>query len=164
MIKLTNKQIADFYFRSYISADGLWFLKVEEELGFEEALKIDKQVWSVLPKIQARLLKSFADKRPEASTLIDCFSTKLKLEGYSFTTENSKNGFKVTINRCPWHDQMVKSGRKKLSGKIGDVICVMEYKSFASEFGDKWQIVFDDRICKGECSCIVKFDLKRSPL
>jgi len=58
MKELTYKQIAAYFHRSYAAADGLWFMKVEEKCGFETALEIDDQVWKVLPKIQARMLKS----------------------------------------------------------------------------------------------------------
>ncbi|GAF84732.1 unnamed protein product, partial [marine sediment metagenome] len=60
MIELSNRQIAEFWHRSYASVDGLWFMRVEERYGFDAALDIDNEVWKVLPKIQARMLKSMA--------------------------------------------------------------------------------------------------------
>jgi hypothetical protein len=58
MIQLTPEQIAEYYHRSYTVVDGLWFMKIEEKYGFDAALDIDKEVWKVFPKMQARLLKS----------------------------------------------------------------------------------------------------------
>jgi hypothetical protein len=43
----------------YKSVDGLWFMKVEEKDGFNAALTVDNEVWKVMPKIQARMIKSF---------------------------------------------------------------------------------------------------------
>jgi hypothetical protein len=40
MIELSDKQIAEFWHRSYTSVDGLWFMKVEEKHGFDLALDI----------------------------------------------------------------------------------------------------------------------------
>jgi hypothetical protein len=34
----------------------LWFMKIEEKCGFDTALKIDDQVWKVLPRIQTRMI------------------------------------------------------------------------------------------------------------
>jgi len=54
MLKLTDKQIVEYFKRSYTAVDGLWFMKVEEIYGFDTALDIDEEVWKVMPKIQAR--------------------------------------------------------------------------------------------------------------
>ena len=58
MKQLTDQQIAEYFHRSFTAADGLWFVKVEEKYGFDAALEIDNEVWKVLPKIQARKMKS----------------------------------------------------------------------------------------------------------
>ena len=58
MIRLSNRQIAEYFHRSYTAVDGLWFMKVEEKYGFDVALDIDNEVWKVFAKMQARLLKS----------------------------------------------------------------------------------------------------------
>ncbi len=55
---LTNKEIMQYLYQCYVKVDGLWFLKVEEQFGFDKALEIDAEVWKVVPKIQARFLKS----------------------------------------------------------------------------------------------------------
>ena len=57
MNELTEEQKTEYFRRSYTAADGLWFMMVEERLGFEQALQIDEAVWKVLPKIQARTMK-----------------------------------------------------------------------------------------------------------
>ncbi|NLE90228.1 MAG: hypothetical protein GX602_04765, partial [Dehalococcoidales bacterium] len=58
MEELSDRQISQYLQRSYEAVDGLWFMKVEEKLGFDTALEIDGEVWKVLPKIQARMLKN----------------------------------------------------------------------------------------------------------
>lgn len=42
---LSEKEIIKYYYDSFIKVDGLWFVKVEERLGFEKALEIDRSVW-----------------------------------------------------------------------------------------------------------------------
>jgi len=55
---LSEEQKLEYFRLSYTAVDGLWFMKVEERMGFEQALQIDEAVWAVLPKIQARALKA----------------------------------------------------------------------------------------------------------
>ena len=159
MVELSDRQIAEFWHRSYTSVDGLWFIKVEEKYGFDATLDIDDEVWDVLPKIQARMLKSMVGVDKGIDALFECLTTKLSLEGFTFKAEKAGDGggFKIVISKCPWHDLMVKSGREELSGKVGALICNTENSVWASEFGD--DILFEpgNQICKGSASCILKF-------
>ncbi|MFC1982115.1 DUF6125 family protein [Chloroflexota bacterium] len=159
MIDLSDKQISEFYYRSYTAADGLWFMKVEEKYGFDTALEIDNEVWKVLPKIQARMLKSIGKMGNGIEALRDCFTTKLTLDGFTFKTENIEGGigFRVIINRCPWHDTMVKSGREHLSEKVGARICNTECSAWASEFHDNISAEIQSQICNGSKTCQLHF-------
>ncbi len=158
MIKLSDNQKIEFLRHSYTAIDGLWFMKIEEKYGFEAALEIDKEVWKVFPKVQARLLKSMTGQGSGLDALLECYTARLAMEDFTFHTEKSAEGVSVIIEKCPWHEIMVKSGREKLSGQIGDVICQTECETWAEEFGEG--IIFESkgRICKGEKCCIVKFE------
>ena len=159
MIELTDKQIAEYFHRCYKTVDGLWFMKVEEKDGFDTTLEIDDEVWKVMPKIQARKFKSFCNLDKGIDALLECFTTKLHLEGFKFNVEklNSEKGFKIIINECPWHNAMIKSGREHLSGKIGSRICSTEYFVWAKEFGDDIQFDLESQLCNGSQSCIIKY-------
>ncbi len=159
MIELNDQQIAEFWHRSYTAVDGLWFMKVEEKYGFDTALEIDNEVWKVLPKIQARMLKSVGRMERGMEALFECFTTKLTLDGFTFTSEKiADNGsFRVIIERCPWHNLMVKSGREHLSGKVGTLICNTEYPVWASEFDGNICFELPQQICKGSEHCILQF-------
>jgi hypothetical protein len=159
MIRLSNKQIAEYFHRSYTVVDGLWFMKVEGKYGFEAALDIDNEVWKVFPKIQARLLKSLGKTGDGIEALFECLTTKLTLEGFEFKAEKigNRGDFKITINECPWHKLMIKSGREKLSGKVGTLVCNTEYSTWAFEFGSDIKFELKDQICKGSQSCILQF-------
>jgi len=52
-----ERVITEYLRRSYSAVDGLWFMMVEKEFSFDDALKIDESVWGVLPKIQSRKAK-----------------------------------------------------------------------------------------------------------
>lgn len=158
MIKLTPEQIVEYFHRSYTAVDGLWFMKIENKYGFDAALDSDNEVWKVFPKIQARLLKSLGKTGDGMEALFECLTTKLTLEGCKFEAEKSDSrSFRVTINECPWHNLMVKSGREKLSGKVGTLICNTEYSVWASEFGPGIKFELKDQICESATSCILQF-------
>ena len=165
MIRLTPEQIAEYFHRSYTAVDGLWFMKIEQKYGFDVALDIDNEVWEVFPKIQARLLKSLGKTGDGMDALFECLVTKLNLEGFKFKAEqNAGGGFKITINECPWHNLMIKSGREKLSGKVGTLICNTENSAWASEFGQNIRFELGEQICQSSKSCIFKFDsVKKGP-
>ena len=159
MIQLTDKQIVEFCHHSYKAVDGLWFVKVEEKYGFDAALQIDEQVWKVLPKIQARMLKSMGNLGTGMGALLECLTTKLFLEGFTFRVEGEDKGkgFTVVVEKCPWHDLLVKSGRKELSGRVGALVCNAEYQVWASEFNNNINFELGKQICMGSQFCTLTF-------
>jgi hypothetical protein len=154
MLTLTDKEIAAYYKRSYTAADGLWFMKVEDRYGFDTALDIDDEVWKVLPKIQARFLKSAGNLHSGLAALEECLTTRLAMDGFVYQVERSEGNdrLRITIKECPWHEVMIKSGREHLSGKVGTRICTTEYQVWAAEFGEKIRFELQDQICEG-CDC-----------
>lgn len=165
MTELTDEQKTEYFRRSYTAVDGLWFMKVEDKLGFDEALLVDVAVWRVLPKIQSRTLKGMLHLQSGLKDLDQALSARLAMEGFEFQIEPEKDSLAVTISRCPWHDIMIKSGRGALSEQVSEVICRVENSVWASEFSgekdDGWQIEFsrERRICQGEERCILRFSL-----
>jgi hypothetical protein len=156
MKPLTDQQIAEYFQRSFTAVDGLWFMKVEEKLGFDAALEIDNEVWKVLPKIQARKMKSLLNASDDIDGLYECFACRLQIEGFAFETRKDAQGFTFVVKSCPWHNQMIKSGREHLSGKIGSTICRTDYGTWAREFGN---VSFDlqEQLCTGGTQCSLRF-------
>lgn len=173
MTRLTQEQKTEYFRRSFTAVDGLWFMKVEESLGFEEALRLDEAVWKVLPKIQARTLKGMMHLPGGLPGLEQALSTRLAMEGFLYEIEPREDGFAVIVKRCPWHDLMIKSGRENLSERVSELICRVENSVWASEFsGEKEktgegeavesmspEIEFEreERICRGEERCVLRF-------
>jgi hypothetical protein len=155
--KLTNRQIIEFFSRSYKASDGLWFMKVEEKYGFNATLEIDEEVWKIMPKIQARMIKAMLRKNNNEVTLLKGLTTKLILEGFKFKVEQKETGFQIQISDCPWHNIMVKSGREKYSSKIGTAICNIEYSVWTSEFDENTQFTLHTQKCKGSKYCELIF-------
>jgi hypothetical protein len=159
MATLSSEQRSRYFQRSFTAVDGLWFVKTEESRGFENALESDREVWKVMPKIQARLLKEMLQVGEGMAALQSCLQAKLEAEEYVFETSLKDAGrcLEVKISRCPWHDAMVKAGREKLSGKIGRVICKTEYQTWASEFGKDVSFSIDPLLCEGNQCCFFCF-------
>ena len=158
-MKLTDKQIADYFHRCFTAVDGLWFMKVEEKLGFENALEIDRAVWEVFSRIQAREMKAMLGLGKSAEALRTAFTTALDLKGFTYRVEDKGASFRVVITQCPWHDTMVNSGRQHLSARVGEVICQTEYSIWAAEFGDNIRFSFESphRLCSGAGTCVLCF-------
>lgn len=162
---LTDAQKAEYFQKSYTSVDGLWFMKVEELWGFEEALKIDRLVWSIFPKIQARTLKAMLDAKKGIVGLARCLAAKHSAESFGFEIEAETAGdgssLKMIIRKCPWHELMAKSGRGALSERVGSAICNAEYSTWASEFSDgdrRISFCLNSQICKGDEFCTFWFE------
>jgi hypothetical protein len=162
MGSLTDRQVADYFHRSYKAVDGLWFMKLEEKNGFNAALEVDEEVWKVMPKIQARMIKSMLGKGGGDVTLLESLNAKLSLEGFKFQVEQDETGFRILISDCPWHNLIVKSGREKLSRLVGTTICNVEYSVWISEFDENIEFTFETRKCHGLEHCII--DFKKSEL
>ncbi|MBN1245601.1 L-2-amino-thiazoline-4-carboxylic acid hydrolase [Candidatus Bathyarchaeota archaeon] len=158
MEHLTDQQIIEFFKRSYKASDGLWFMKVEEKYGFNAALEIDKEVWKVMPKIQARMIKAMLRKSEGEAALLKSLTTKLTLEDFKFKVEQKENGFQIQISDCPWHNLMVKSVREKYSEKVGTAICNIEYSVWTSEFDENTQFTLRTQKCKGSKHCLLTFN------
>jgi hypothetical protein len=154
---LNDRQVADFFRRSYTAIDGLWFMKVQERHGFDDALDIDDDVWKVFPKVQARMLRDMGGAASNIEGLRESFTTKLAVEAFQFDVKALPNGFQVNITRCPWHEAMVKSGREALSGKVGSRICGTEYAVWAAEFGPGIRFERRSEICTGGERCVLEF-------
>lgn len=135
----------------------MWFMKVEEKDGFDAALDVDDEVWKVMPKIQARMIKSFLGLENGAEALLESLVTKLELEEFKFKTEKTANGFRLTITDCPWHNLMVKSGREHLAERVGTKICTTEYQVWASEFSQTIKFNLTSQKCGKSEHCVMDF-------
>ena len=160
MAELDCQQIIEYFHRCYKAVDGLWFMKVEEKIGFDAALDVDTDVWKVMPKIQARMIKSMLKLNNGSDALFKGLTAKLELEGFKFKAEKNENGFRITITDCPWHNLMIKSGREKLAGIVGTTICGTEYRVWVSEFAETMRFKLKSQKCKQSKYCILDFDRK----
>ena len=165
MKDLTESDKMEYFRRSYRAVDGLWFMMIEEKRGFDEALELDEAVWRVLPKIQARTIKSMLKLDDGPDGLKEAIAARLALEEFDYELKEEESGFVVEIRRCPWHDIMIRSGREELSERVSEVICQAENSVWAQEFSGKGaegvglEIRFErhERLCQGADRCRLWF-------
>lgn len=152
-IDMDERVLSEYFRKSYMSADGLWFVKVEEDLGFDKALELDVKVWEVLPKIQARHVRKLLDIQGNGiGPFFEAITVKLEGEGYDYTMDEEDR--ELRFKGCPWHEIMISSGREHLSDKVGAVICQTELGTWAREFG--LEAAMEDRFCAGAEECVLR--------
>jgi hypothetical protein len=87
---IPREKIPEFIFmhlRNMWSVDGLYFLGIEEKYGTDVATEIDKNVWEVMGKIEARRLKKFLNVKGKGiSNLNKC----LNLSGWALDLEDKE--------------------------------------------------------------------------
>jgi hypothetical protein len=155
---LAEKEKSEYFKRSYVAVDGLWFMKTEERYNFDHALDIDTEVWKIVPKIQARYLKELIQNRTGFDALIECFSLKLELDGFKFNIVRSDdNRVEFQVIQCPWLDKLRKAKREHLASKIGGRICTAEYSGWAKEFGETITFELDGQLCDNCENCKLIF-------
>jgi hypothetical protein len=154
--------LREYFKRSYFAVDGLWFMKTEEEFSFQKALELDKKVWSILPKIQARKVKELLDiKGNTTADLINALKLKWTAEDYEFEiVKNEDNHAEIRLKKCPWLEIMKKSGREHLTKDIGGHICTVEFETWAKEFNPGIEFRIEDRLCREGKPCKLTFSLR----
>lgn len=154
-----QKVICEYFKRSYFAVDGLWFMMVEKESSFEKALKLDEDVWRVLPKIQARKVKELLELNGIGlKDFLQAIRVKFDAEEYEYEIKRQEDNYiQIAINKCPWYEILKKANREHLSAKIAESICFLELKVWVNEFGS--DLIFEP--VNGRCidgnACLFNF-------
>jgi hypothetical protein len=156
-----QKLIADYLRKCFVSVDGLWFMKVEEDADFEKALELDIAVWEVLPKIEARTIQDLLGIGKGIEALRQALEFKLSAENFRFELSSpGPDGFTLEVHDCSWVAHIKKANREQFLERIAESICPLEFGRFASEFGSDIFIVHDRDRCRGGC-CSFRFHESR---
>ena len=135
-------KIPDFIFmhlRNMWSVDGLYFLEIEKKYGTEIATDIDKNVWEIMGKIEARRIKNLFDfKNNDLNCLLKC----LKLSGWTLDLEDKefivhKDKIIIQNSKCRIQNTRIKKGLSEFPCKK---VRFGFLKSFAEEINPKIQV------------------------
>ncbi|MEJ5296776.1 MAG: DUF6125 family protein [Armatimonadota bacterium] len=147
----------EFVRRSYLAADGLWFLRCEEELGYGEALRLDELVWRTMPRLQARRARELLGLDGNGlEPLLQALGLKLTAEGHRFRSSLTDGELCIEVTECPWLEAIRRSGRDAIAGDICGRICEPEMGLWAEQFGCAG-CVFTSRLSEGAPCCRMVF-------
>ena len=154
-----DKAIIEFLRKSYFAADGLWFVRIEAEHSFEEAMRLDEQVWETLPKIQARKARELL--RIEGGTLADLalgLWLKFAAEGYDHrVVERTPDILRINISECPWLRILEKAGRTSKAAELCDRICTRDFSTWAAQFSPGINFSLERKLSEGPPACELLF-------
>ena len=159
MNALRSELIIEFLRRSYFAADGLWFVICQQELGYDEAMRLDELVWKVMPKIQARKARELLglDGDP-LSDLASALAVKFAAEDYGYVAKPSPPGtLRLVVDHCPWKAAIEKSGREAVLPDICRRICHPEMRTWGEEFSMDISFEMEADGCHGDAPCSFLF-------
>jgi len=153
---IDEKTRTEYLKKSYFAVDGLWFVHCEEELGHAKALDLDRRIWRVLPKIQARrACELLGLERKGWADFHRALDLKLDAEGYGCLLD----GPRLEIWRCPWLDILREAGRESVAGEIGREVCLTEFTVWFREFFQgRGGLRPGSMMCLGESRCTLFFE------
>lgn len=159
-----QKLFADYLRKCFVSVDGLWFMKIEEDTDFEKALEVDIAVWKVLPKIEARTIKELLALGHGIVALHAALDFKLRAECYSHSLSPVHEGaFTLNVHDCPWVKHIKKANRGHFLDRISASICPAEYGAFTAEFGKNITIDHQRGNCAQHGRCSFFYQTKKHP-
>ena len=146
ILDIPKEKLADFvlmHLRNYWAVDGLYYIFIEELYGTDVATEIDRKVWEVMGKVEARKLKEMFGFKDDISSMIKALSLSawaLDLEDKEIVVE--KNRAIVRNVKCRVQNTRAKKGLCEFGCKP---VRFGFLKSFAKEFNK--DIVVKCNVC-----------------
>jgi len=166
LLEIPREKIPDFIFlhlRDLWAVDGLYYLGIEEALDTETATEIDRKVWEVMGKIEARKLKEFfgieGNDIPSMIKALRYSGWALDLEDKEIIVEEEQA---IVRNvRCRVQNTRIKKGLSEFGCKP---VRWGFLKAFAKEFNP--EIIVDCKVCPpdkhpDDLWCEWEFKMKR---
>jgi hypothetical protein len=160
--RIEKEKLLEICSKSINTLDGLWFLSVESQQGFDRALDMDVEVWRRMSLIHAkRMMECFeiqTDKPLEAFIhLLQADPLK-----YSWTSEiemPSENRAVLRRLACPPQEGRLKSGKGLFPGHM---ICLAMYDAYAHVIDPRIQVsclTYPPCAARPMCWCEWQFEI-----
>lgn len=146
--------------RSYQAVDGLWFMMLEAEHSYAEALRLDTKVWEILPKIQARKASELLGLSNESlQDLARALEFKFDADGsVEFDIRLTEHELVLEVQECPWLSILNKAGRDAIALEVCEHICDTEMRTWAAELAPAGtRFVSDCKLSAGDRCCAMRF-------
>lgn len=136
LMEMPKEKLVELLFmhmRNLWAVDGLYFLGIEDKFSTEAAAEIDRDVWEVMGKLEARRLKSALDvKGDDVPTMMNA----LRHTGWSLDLEDKKVA--VEKNRAVFRNTNCRVQQTRIKQGLSEFPCKQVrwgyLKSFAKEF------------------------------
>jgi hypothetical protein len=140
--KIPQEKLSDFIFmhlRNMWAVDGLYYLGIEEDFGTEAATEIDRRVWEIMGKIEAKRIKKLFDI---TDTDIPSMIKALRYSGWALDLEDKeiiveKEKAIVRNTKCRVQNTRKKKGLVEFGCKP---VRFGFLKSFAKEFNPNIEV------------------------
>ena len=140
--KIPNDKLADFVFmhlRNMWTVDGLYYLFIEEKFGTKEATEIDRKIWEIMGKIEARKIKELLNIKGKD---IPSVMKALSYSGWSLDLEDKE--IEIKENKGIIRNIKCRVQNTRLSKGLSEFGCKPVrwgfLKEFAKEFNPKIKV------------------------
>jgi hypothetical protein len=138
LLKIPKEKLAELLLlqlRNMWSVDGLYFLGIEDQFGTDSATEIDRNIWEIMGKIEARRLRELMgfsdDDLPTMISALRISSWALDLEEKEIIIEDDRALFRNPNCRVQ---------KTRLKKELGEFPCKQVrwgyLKNFAREFSE----------------------------
>jgi hypothetical protein len=145
---------------AYVAIDGLWFLGVEKAYGFEEALRIDLDVWgSWMQILSKRIQRETGIKGNDLLSIAKIIKIASDIEGSDLEViEITEDRAVLRTKTCRWYENLKKAGRENLAPceKVEEATFLL----FIKALNPKMRVTQTSWIPKGDkyCDFVIELD------
>jgi predicted hydrocarbon binding protein len=139
MKEVSKKDKLFFYERHFQTLDGLWMIETEREIGFEQALDIDLNVWVKLLEVILRRTKRYLILEENSiENFVKILSFRWTVEGWNFELREDGS---IIVNKCPYEAAMQRNPNRhdKIEAICNDM-CIPFYQKIATKFNPDIEI------------------------
>ena len=162
MRQITNEDKLFYFEKNFFTLDGVWMLETENEVGWDTALNIDKNVWIRLMKIIFRRIKKYLKIESNyLADLIEIITFRWSIEGWKYEVNQiSTSEVIINIKECPYKAIMDRNPeRHERIPLICNNMCFPFYKAAFEEFNPKIKFDRNKSMGLGDNKCDFCFKL-----
>ncbi len=164
MRKVSDEDRLFYFQKNFFTLDGLWMLETEKEVGWETALRIDKNVWIKLMAIIFRRIKKYLNiEKNNLNDLVEILTFRWSIEGWNYSINNiSEFEVEIEIKECPYKAIMDRNPERQ--DKIPSIckdMCVPFYAAVLDGFNPKIKLERNMYLGLGNEKC--NFHFKQMP-
>lgn len=150
---LSKEEFYQLLEKAFTALDGLWFLGVEKDFGFEAALKVDIEVWRRFGQVLIRRMKKMWNKEDLTSEEILRILNILYVFGHLKVDSVKEEGpaYTYLVKECPWWENLKRAGREKLIPC--HIVDLEMFKAWLEMLDPEAKVEFEASLPEGQEEC-----------